>query len=184
MTTKRTSTKLADDNCITIAEAAMISGKSKSTIRNWIRRGLLTKYSRDLSRSNSAVYVNKGELAQAITPSQATLEFENSTAISLTNVVDNSSDLLREVEALKREIETKNELLAAVRSTLAIQTERLQDKDNHLAEMRLDLKSAKESIDKLQTQVNAWEVWAATSWWRRSSRPMLQLTDNSETEKQ
>jgi len=182
MAKNRKTSILADDNCITISEAALITGKSKSTIRNWIKKGLLTKYSRDLSRSNSPVLINKGELAQVLTPIKESFEFANSPAITLPTGVDKSSDFLREIESLKREIQTKDDLLFAVRSTLEVQTERLKDKDNHLAEIKLDLKTAKESIDKLQSQINAWEIWAATSWWRRSSRPRLQLTDNQTEE--
>ena len=50
------------DDLITAKEAANIAERTKTSVRGWVRKSLLTGYKKDPAKSNSALMISKSEL--------------------------------------------------------------------------------------------------------------------------
>lgn len=156
------------DDLITAQKAAKASGKSKSTIRSWVRQNKLTGYRKDPSKSNSALMISLSELQLFLigtsdkqTPKSDTLTGRPSKpSVSIGHLEAQIQDLKSQLTISENKLDSQSALV-----------KQQEDLINELKEMkewlRMNLEREKEKNDALQSQINRMNTYLALPWWKK-----------------
>ena len=164
------------DDLITAQKAAVISGKSLSSVRAWVRQKKLTGYRQDPSKSNSALMVSLSELkvylaGSTFNPIRQTGKKggrpEQVTA-SLGKLNDEVQDLKSRLSISESKVETQQSLMKQ-------QEEMIRELKEMREWLRTSLDEEKEKNKALQAQVIQVTAYLALPWWKKwnSNIPLL-----------
>lgn len=166
-------------NLITRAEAAKMAGKSVSTIRSWIRAGLISKHVKTANKKNATVYVDMLELQNFLVVHGKKPTPDMSTALvcqsSKTPVSDTLHETISELEQKLRESQnTEKELRVRIQ---IMETDRqLSDrqKEQELTDLRQDkaflrgqIEKKDEQIERIEAKLDKMDEYLRSKWWLR-----------------
>ena len=172
------------EDLISAQMAAVICGKSLSSVRAWVRKNKLTGYRQDPDRSNSALMISRSELEEYLLRSNA--------APAKQTTIKNSSKVGRppapsvSLGSLEIEMKELRSQLAVSEARYEAQQSVLKQQEELIAELRemrgwlkgsLDEQKAKN--ERLQTQVVQMTAYFSMPWWRRVSAGVPLLEDKS-----
>lgn len=186
-------TKTADSECIGLAEACLLSGKSKSTIRLWVSKGLLTKYVKDKSKQNSPMMLNRQELlihlGRNVQPKREGKSEGGRLPMPSSSVgvlESKNKEQAIEIERLKAHNANLESQLAPLLNILDVYKEQAkiknEDKEHlikaykeQVADLKTQIDRLIEKNEKLESRVQNMTAYFAMPWWKRfnSTVPLL-----------
>ena len=172
---------------ITANDAAVLCGKSKSTIRNWVRQGILNGYKLDELKKNSALLISLKELNQVTSidrvpskknPSSTTEHSLVPSSLAMDELTNKIHDLWEKNVQLEAKVETlqgENSLL----HEMLKQAERMEAqliKAREFTERELDrqvmkLKEVNQRANKLEKKMAQLTLYMSLPWWKRWFTP-------------
>ena len=170
---------------ITAQDAAKMSGKSKNTVRAWVRQSKLTGYRADPQKSNSALMISKGEL-MVFLATEATPTAINSNvgrpeveSASIAKLRQENQELKAKVVALEQEKEFLRQMLDHQKELI----QELQNSRTMIAEQgklsRVDLEREMEKTERLQLRIDHLTAYFAMPFWKRWNTSILELENKS-----
>jgi hypothetical protein len=187
-------TVLATETCISLNDAALLSGKSKNTIRYYVGKGHLKRYAKDLSKSNSPLMICQDELMlylrlkakpQLKGKSQGgRTEAKSVNTPALFNKTEVQSEeislLRKEVELLKASIAGHDAHLEDLRRSESLiresAAEVLKSRDAIVDDLRLQLEREREKNEQLRAKIDKMSVYFSLPFWRRWNAQVPLLT--------
>ena len=173
------------DDLITAQHAAQMSGKSKNTIRAWVRQEKLTGYRQNPQKSNSALMISKAELmvflaTEAIpTPTESRVGRPEAESASIAKIRLENQELQAKVTALEQEKEFLRQMLDHQKELI----NELQNSRNMLTEQgklsRLDLEREVDKTERLQMRIERLTMYFALPFWKRWNSSILELENKS-----
>ena len=188
LTAQSKNKRIVDDrpeDLITAQQAAQMSGKSKNTIRAWVRQEKLTGYRQNPKKSNSALMISKGELMIFLatdatpTPSDSKVGRPELESASVAKLRLENQELQAKVNALEQEKEFLRQMLDHQKELI----KELQNGRNLLMEQnklsRLDLEREIDKTERLQMRVERLTTYFALPFWKRWNSAVLELENKN-----
>ena len=167
-------------NLITRKEAAKRSGKSISTIRAWIRDGVLNKHVKNPKKKNSPVYVDWLELQQFLvltgkkptTDMQSKLTCQNQNLEETDRLKTNISKLekrLKESQDIEKELRVKiQQLETDMKLSDMSKEQELTDLRQDKAFLRGQIEKKDEQIARIEQKIQSVNKFLTSKWWLRT----------------
>ena len=173
------------DDLITAQQAAQMSGKSKNTIRAWVRQEKLTGYRQNPQKSNSALMISQTELMVFLateatpTPTESRVGRPEVESASIAKLRLENQELQAKVTALEQEKEFLRQMLDHQKELIV----ELQNSRNMLTEQsklsRLDLEREVDKTERLQMRIERLTTYFALPFWKRWNSSILELENKS-----
>ena len=172
---------------ITANDAAVLCGKSKSTIRNWVRQGILNGYKLDELKKNSALLISLKELNQVT--NLARIPVKNNPVSTSAEKLAPSSAVIDELTNKIHDLWEKNVQLEAKVDTLQGENTILQEMLKQAERMEAQLIKAREFTErelerqvmklnevnnranKLEKKMSQLTIYMSLPWWKRLFTP-------------
>lgn len=177
------------NDLITIGDASILADRGKSTIRLWVRKGLISGLKKNPKNKNSALLVSKSEImAHLAVNGKVNPPRPKSTeeiTVSAQQWINEKEILISKIEGLESERKLMNQLLDQAQENtkmLQIMTEQLISA-RELAESELQRQIKATNVVennniRLSRRIEDLMVYLSMPWWRRWSTgaPMLTTT--------
>jgi len=177
------------DDLITIATGAKLADRGKSTVRLWVRKGLISGYKKNPKNKNSTLLVSQAEIMAhlavngKINPPRPKSIDEIS--VSAEQWLTEKELLLEKISSLEREKELMNQLLIQAQENT--KTHELMNRQlisaRELAESELNrqikaFELAEEKNMRLSKRMDELTVYMSMPWWKRWSlnTPLLTVS--------
>ena len=175
------------DDLITIGEAATLADRGKSTIRLWVRKGLISGHKKNPANKNSALMVSKSEVMAHLAvngkinpPRPKAIE---EITVSAQQWQVEKELLLAKISGLETEKKLMTRLLEQAQENADVQKEMAQQliSARQLAESELQRQiKATEILEsnniRLSRRIEDLMVYLSMPWWRRLSTGAPLLT--------
>ena len=172
---------------ITANDAAVLCGKSKSTIRNWVRQGILNGYKLDQMKQNSALLISLKELNQVtgmgrLQNKKSTVTIEKDSVVPSSVAMDELTDKIHDLWEKNVQLEAKVDSLQsenAILHDMLKQAERMEEqliKARELTERELErqvfkLNEVNQRANKLEKKMAQLTLYMSLPWWKRLFTP-------------
>ena len=173
------------NDLITAQHAAQMSGKSKNTIRAWVRQEKLTGYRQNPQKSNSALMISQAELMVFLateatpTPTESRVGRPETESASIAKLRLENQELQAKVTALTQEKEFLRQMLDHQKELI----NELQNSRSMLTEQsklsRLDLEREVDKTERLQMRIERLTTYFALPFWKRWNSSILELENKS-----
>lgn len=162
------------DDLITLREAAAVSDRSLSSLRNWTRDGQLPLYRQDDVRKNSPVMVSRRDLMVLLATSKSAHPGGPRVPNGSDDAGQDRGAMLAAVTAAERD--GLRAVVEAQRQTIAALEQRCSDIDARAHSERLRADDYRSRIVALEAELNELRSWARLPLYRRLlSAPPLAL---------
>jgi len=173
---------------LTLNEASQLVSKSKNTIRYYIQKKKLTKYTKNPNKQNSPVLVSRSELLSYCSinsiPEPTTTGRKETKTASVVKLHKDSAVLeakyaaaKREIEALQRALESKSLHLEDIRTSQSNEVSLL---NQTLNDTRIDLQRERDRNENLHRENMQLKMtltkWNALPWYKKFRMPIPLLT--------
>ena len=169
------------DDLITAEEAAVVSDRSKSSIRTWVRVGKLTGYKADPTKSNSALMVSKCELIAFLAtnkspdkPKQAGRQPDIS--VSIEKIEKEKIELEMQLKIAQEKIEMLERFICQSEQLSSIQKDALAASEQRNKDIKLDNDLLKEEVARSRLRLEQVSFYLSLPWWKKwnSGLPLLE----------
>ena len=177
------------EDLISAKEAGKMAGKSKATIRLWVRDNKLTGYRKDPKKKNSTLMVSQEELRASLAingkltsedvgrPSELTASL-----LEKDNQIKGLEEKLKSVEevvsSLQEELVRKNELTSRFEIQLDGRDSQIKSLNNQLEQTLQVLMNLQEEKSQLSSNYHQLTAYISLPWWKRMTSALL-LEDKS-----
>ena len=177
------------EDLISAKEAGKMAGKSKATIRLWVRENKLTGYRKDPEKKNSTLMVSQEELRAYLAINGKLTSDEVGRPSELTasllekdNQIKGLEEKLKSVEeivkSLQKELVKKNELTSRLEIQLDSRDSQIKSFNNQLEQTLQLLMNLQEEKIQLSSNYHRLTAYVALPWWRKMTSSLL-LEDKS-----
>lgn len=142
---------------LTLAEAAKMVDRSKSTVRKWIKDGQLTTEKRKGPRGGSVIVVSRGDL----------LHFAGTAGKSAKPSRRKSQPSVASPAVLQAELDGQKALVEALRSQLELQDSQLRLLEDSRRMERVRVDEWKDRWIAADAELRALRSQLGVPWWRR-----------------
>ena len=171
------------EDLISAKEAGVMSGKSKVTIRSWVRKGKLTGYRLDPDNKMSTLMISKQELLTYLAVNAKPNHPNNSGRSEAQSV--SLVEKEKEIHELKNQLEIEREKvkqLVTVNDDIKTLTDTLQrmleSRDNQVKELTSTLSTLLSEQVGLRQDNRRLTAYISLPWWKKMSSFLL-LEDKS-----
>ena len=178
---------------ITVKQASLMSGKSVSSVRSWIRQKKISGYKKNPKNKNSALMVSQNELMTflalngKITSSEVGREPDQSASIQAKN--QEISELRQKIEDLELAVRTavnladsKSELIANLEIQVLSSKELLNQSEKRIEQLLEMLANAQQKNSQLSDSYHRVTAYYSLPFWKRWASSQLLLQDKTDKE--
>lgn len=165
------------NDLLTVSAAAKLIDKSPSTIRYYVSKGKITKYSREPNKQNSPLLVSKGELlaycSLNVSPKKTGAGRKEDKTASVVKLHKDNDAYKQQYESARREIDTLSKLLESQNLHLEdlrkMKSNEVLLLTNQLKDITLELEREREKNERLENHVERLRWYLSLPWYRRFS---------------
>ena len=176
---------------ITIADAAQLSDRGKSTVRLWVRKGLVSGHKKNAANKNSPLLVSRSEIMAHLAmngkinpPRPKQVE---KISVSATQWRNEKDVLLEKINRLENEKILMNQLLGQAQENAKIHqmmaAQLISARELAESELQRQIKAmsvVEENNIRLSRRIEDLMVYLAMPWWRKWSTGAPLLTTSND----
>ena len=156
-------------------DAAVVSARSKSSIRTWVRLGKLTGYKEDPRKQNSALMVSKSELIAFLAMNKSPEKPKQTgrqpyISASVDKLRTENKDLEMQLRIAQQKIQMLERLMSQTEEMSTTQKKAIDATERRNMELRADNNLLKEEIGHVRARLDQFSFENTIPWWRRIDR--------------
>ncbi len=163
------------NDLLTVSIAAVEVNKSPSTIRYYVSKGKISKYSREPNKQNSPLLVSRSELlaycSLNVSPKKTTAGRQESKTASVVKLHKDNDAYKQQYESARREIEVLSKLLASQNLHLEdlrkMKSNEVLLLTNQLKDLKVEIEREREKNARLENNVERLRWYLSLPWYRR-----------------
>ena len=179
----------APKDLITAKEAAKMAGKSKATIRLWVRDNKLTGYRKDPKKKNSTLMISQEELRAYLSINGKLTSKEIGRPSELTASLTAKEQELQKIKEelqkreelianLEKQLVKKDELTSILHNDLRSRDSQINSLNQQLSQTLHILANLQEEKSQLSSNYQRLTTYISLPWWKRMTSALL-LEDKS-----
>lgn len=168
------------NDLILAKEAAVMSERSKSSIRTWVRLNKLTGYKQDPNKKNSALMISKSELLAFLATNKSPDKLKQAgrppdISASLSKLEIDKKEIEAEMKIAQEKIKMLERMLVQADQLSSTQTQAIEAAERRSAELRVDNELLKTDLVRTRLKLEQVTVYLSLPWWKKwnSSVPLL-----------
>ena len=160
------------DDLITAEEAAVVSDRSKSSIRTWVRVGKLTGYKADPAKSNSTLMVSKCELLAFLAVNKSPGKLKQAgrqpdISVSIEKIETEKKELEMQLKIAHEKIEMLERLVKQAEQLASTQQYAIDASERRNRELRVDNELLKEEVACTRLRLEQVSFYLSLPWWKK-----------------